>query len=336
MILVTGGAGYIGSHTVVELLNNNLDVIIADDLSNSSEKVLDRIYTITNKKPIFFKYDIKDYSKMKTIFDNYKIDAVIHFAGFKAVGESVFKPYEYYYNNIDSTFVLLRLMKEHRVKNLVFSSSATVYGSPKTLPIKEDFDLSAANPYGRTKLFIEQILKDIAFADKNMNIALLRYFNPIGAHKSGLIGESPNGIPNNLVPYITQVAIGKLEYLRVFGDDYKTHDGTGVRDYIHVCDLARGHLLALRKLWENPGLVIYNLGTGVGYSVLDLVKVFSKVIGKDIPYKVVERRSGDIAECYADPSLALKELGFKTEFDLESMCRDSWNWQLKNPKGYDE
>ncbi len=336
MILVTGGAGYIGSHTVVELLNNNKEVVVCDDLSNSSEKVLDRVYTITGKKVIFYKYNICNYEQMKEIFQNNKIDSIIHFAGFKAVGESVSKPYEYYQNNIDSTLILLRLMKEFGVNNLVFSSSATVYGNPKALPIKEDFELSATNPYGRTKLFIEYILKDMAYANKNLNIALLRYFNPIGAHASGLIGESPNGTPNNLMPYITQVAIGKLEYLNVFGNDYNTHDGTGVRDYIHVCDLARGHLLALNKLDTNPGLVIYNLGTGVGYSVLDLVKTFGKVIGKDIPYKIVSRRPGDIDACYADPTLAYKELGFKTQFDLEDMCKDSWKWQSNNPKGYEE
>ncbi len=329
-ILVTGGTGYIGSHTVIELLEANHEVTIVDNLVNSKADVIDKIEKITAKRPAFFKTDILDEQALRAIFEKGKFDSVIHFAGLKAVGESVKKPLEYYHNNITGTLVLLKIMREFGVKNLVFSSSATVYGSPKSLPIKEDFPLSTTNPYGSTKLFIEYILKDLAKAAPDMNIALLRYFNPVGAHKSGLIGENPNGIPNNLMPYITQVAIGKLPYLRVFGGDYDTHDGTGVRDYIHVLDLARGHLLALNKLNQKPGLVIYNLGTGTGYSVLDMVKAFSEASGLNIPYKIVERREGDIASCYADPSRAKEELGFTTKYTLLDMCKDSFNFQKLN------
>lgn len=329
-ILVTGGTGYIGSHTVVELLEANHEVTIVDNLVNSKADVIDKIEKITGKRPNFFKADILDEQALRAIFEKGNFDSVIHFAGLKAVGESVKLPLEYYHNNITGTLVLLKVMREFSVKNLVFSSSATVYGSPKSLPLKEDFPLSTTNPYGSTKLFIEYILKDLSKAAPDMNIALLRYFNPVGAHKSGLIGENPNGIPNNLMPYITQVAIGKLPYLRVFGGDYNTHDGTGVRDYIHVLDLARGHLLALQKLNQKPGLVIYNLGTGIGYSVLDMVKAFSEASGHSIPYKIVERREGDIASCYSDPSLAKAELGFTTKYTLLDMCKDSFNYQKMN------
>lgn len=329
-ILVTGGTGYIGSHTVVKLLEAGNDVVIVDNLINSKADVVDKIEKLAGRRPQFFEVDILDEDKLRGVFSQKKVDAVIHFAGLKAVGESVQKPLEYYHNNITGTLVLLSVMREFGVKNLVFSSSATVYGSPKSLPIREDFPLSTTNPYGSTKLFIEYILKDVCKANPDMNVALLRYFNPIGAHKSGLIGENPNGIPNNLMPYITQVAFGKLPYLRVFGNDYDTPDGTGVRDYIHVLDLARGHLLALEKLYKKPGLVIYNLGTGVGYSVLDMVKTFEKVSGVPVPYKIVERRAGDIASCYADPTLARRELGFETEYTLEDMCRDSYNFQRMN------
>ncbi len=289
---------------------------------------------ITGKTFKFYKNDVCDIDALDNIFKSEKIDSIIHFAGLKAVGESVAKPIEYFDNNLVSTLNLLKTMRKYGCKNIVFSSSATVYGKPKSVPIKEDFELSATNPYGRTKLFIEEILRDVYKADPSMNIALLRYFNPIGAHKSGLIGEDPNGIPNNLMPYITQVAIGKLPRLRVFGNDYATHDGTGVRDYIHVLDLAHGHLLAIKKLEKNPGLVTYNLGTGKGYSVLDMVNAFIKATGKDIPYEIVERRPGDIDECYADPALAESEIGFKAKYDLEEMCADSWRWQSSNPNGY--
>lgn len=330
-VLVTGGTGYIGSHTVVELINAGYNPIIVDNLSNSKKEVIERIAEITGVKPLFFQADILDYSALDKLFSTYLIDSVIHFAGLKAVGESVSVPLKYYHNNIEGTITLLNAMRAHNVKNIVFSSSATVYGNPKTVPISEDFPVGGCtNPYGKTKYFIEEILKDVFIADNLFNIALLRYFNPVGAHESGLIGENPNGIPNNLMPYITQVAIGKLDYLRVFGNDYDTPDGTGVRDYIHVVDLAKGHLLALKKLESKLGIVIYNLGTGNGYSVLDMVKAFSKVIGRELPYKVTERRAGDIAACYADPSLAESELGFKAKYDLEKMCRDSWNFQQKN------
>lgn len=332
-VLVTGGCGYIGSHTVVELQKNGFDVVIVDNLSNSKEAVLDRIQQITGTKPTFYKVDMTDKAALRGVFEKEKFSDVIHFAGLKAVGESVRKPLEYYRNNLDSTMNLLELMREFGVKNIVFSSSATVYGNPATVPITEDFPLSCTNPYGQTKLMIEYILKDLYKADASFNIALLRYFNPIGAHPSGLIGEDPNGIPNNLVPYITQVAVGKLERLNVFGNDYPTRDGTGVRDYIHVVDLAKGHLAALKKLSENCGLVICNLGTGNGYSVLEVLNAFSETVGRPLPYVIAPRRAGDIAECYADPTKAYKELGWKAELDLKRMAEDSWRWQKNNPDG---
>ena len=330
MILVTGGCGYIGSHTVVELLDDNRDVVIVDNFSNSSPNVLDSIKEITDKDFKFYKIDITNEDDLEVVFKENKIDSVIHFAALKAVGESVEKPLEYYYNNLNSTLVLLKLMKKYNVKNFVFSSSATVYGSPKTLPINEDFPLSTTNPYGASKLIIENILKDICKADSSFNVAILRYFNPVGAHKSGLIGENPNGIPNNLMPYITKVSIGELPFLNVYGNDYDTNDGTGVRDYIHVLDLANGHLKALDKIHTSPGLVIYNLGTGNGYSVLDLVNTYSKVNNVDIPYKIVERRAGDIAKCFADPTKANKELNWSCKYNLEDMCKDSYTFQLNS------
>ena len=333
-VLVSGGMGYIGSHTAVELLEAGYDVIIADDLSNSKELVKDRIENITGKAVKFYKTDFTKEDETETIFKENKIDSVIHFAAFKAVGESVEKPLEYYYNNITSALMVLRMMKKYKCKNFVFSSSATVYGDAKVVPITEESPLSATNPYGQTKLMIEDMLRDIAKAEPWMNIAILRYFNPVGAHKSGTIGEDPNGIPNNLMPYITKVAVGELKKLRVFGNDYPTHDGTGVRDYIHVVDLAVGHVKALEKLATNPGLVTYNLGTGKGYSVLDVVKAFSEASGKDIPYEIVDRRPGDIATCYADPKKANEELGWKAEREIKEMCEDSWRWQSNNPKGY--
>jgi UDP-glucose 4-epimerase len=333
-ILVTGGAGFIGSHTCVELLNAAHEVIVIDNLANSNEEALQRIKDITGKELTFYEEDLVDKAPLKKVFDNHSIDAVIHFAGYKAVGESVEKPLSYYQNNIISTLNLCEIMNEHDVWNLVFSSSATVYGDPDRVPIKEDFPLSAVNPYGRTKLFIEKILRDLHTGDERWNISLLRYFNPVGAHESGRIGEDPNDIPNNLMPYITQVAVGKLEQLSVFGGDYDTHDGTGVRDYIHVVDLAIGHLRALEKLEENPGVIIHNLGTGQGCSVLDVVKAFEKASGEDVPYKITNRRPGDAAVCYADPSKAEQELGWSAERSLEDMCRDSWRWQSENPEGY--
>ena len=335
-VLVTGGAGYIGSHTVVELLNSGKEVVIVDDLSNSSEKVVDRIEEITGKRPRFYKVNILDEKEFEKIFEENKIDSIIHFAGFKAVGESVAKPLAYYTNNLVNTLIVLNTMKKYGVRNLVFSSSATVYGDPHTCPILENFPLSTTNPYGSTKLMIEDMLRDITKADKELNVAILRYFNPVGAHESGRIGEEPNGIPNNLMPYITKVAIGKLEMLSVYGNDYPTHDGTGVRDYIHVVDLALGHLKALEKLETNPGLVTYNLGTGKGYSVLDMVKAFGKACGHEIPYKIVERRPGDVAMCYADPTKAKTELGWEAKYDLDRMCADSWRWQSNNPNGYND
>lgn len=333
-VLVTGGAGYIGSHTVLELLNENHNVIVVDNLSNSSEEALRRVEKITGKPPVFYEEDLLNKQAIDQIFEAHKIDSVIHFAGYKAVGESVEQPLKYYENNITSTLILCELMKKHGVKDIVFSSSATVYGDPHEVPITEDFPLSATNPYGRTKLFIEYILKDLHVADNSWNIALLRYFNPVGAHKSGLIGEDPNDIPNNLMPYISQVAVGKLKQLSVFGDDYPTPDGTGVRDYIHVVDLAIGHLKALEKLASNPGLVVYNLGTGKGSSVLDMVKAFEKASGKEVPYKIAPRRPGDIAACYADPSKAENELGWTAKRGIEEMCEDTWRWQSHNPNGY--
>lgn len=335
-ILVTGGAGYVGSHTCIELIKAGYGVVIVDNLINSKYEAVRRVEKIVGQPIKFYENDILDAAALDKIFTENKIDAVINFAGLKAVGESVEKPLEYYHNNITGVLVLLDAMKRHGCKNIVFSSSATVYGNPHTVPIKEDFPLSATNPYGRTKLFIEDILRDLYVADKTFNIAILRYFNPVGAHESGLIGEDPNGIPNNLCPYITKVAVGKLAKVRVFGNDYPTPDGTGVRDYIHVCDLAVGHVLALKKLFENSGLYTVNLGTGVGYSVLDVIKAFSKALGKDIPYEFAPRRAGDIPECYADPSLAEKLIGFRTTRTLDDMCRDALNFQMKNPNGYEE
>ena len=329
-ILVTGGLGFIGSHTCVELLNEDYEVVIIDNLSNSSIDVLDKIEEITSKKPKFYEIDACDKEKVSVVFKENKIDAVIHFAGYKAVGESVSEPLKYYRNNLDSTLTLLEVMKEENCHNFVFSSSATVYGSPKELPIKEDFPLSTTNPYGTTKLMIERILADVSKADKDLSIIVLRYFNPIGAHKSGLIGEKPNGIPNNLMPYIVRVANKELPILSVFGNDYDTHDGTGVRDYIHVVYLAKGHLKALEKSTNFKEIEYYNLGTGTGYSVLDLVKTFEEVNNVKVPYKIVDRRPGDIAACYADPTKAYKELGFKAEYGIEDMCRDSYNYILKN------
>ncbi len=335
-ILITGGAGYIGSHACITFLSAGYDVTVVDNLSNSKEESLSRVESITGKKIDFYKVDMCDFDALENVFAENTFDGVIHFAGLKAVGESVRLPLNYYENNIVSTLNLLKLMIKYSVKKLVFSSSATVYGNPKTVPITEDFPLSATNPYGQTKLMLEQILTDMQKANPDLNISLLRYFNPVGAHESGLIGEDPNGIPNNLVPYIAQVAIGKLDHLSVFGDDYATSDGTGVRDYIHVCDLAEGHLLAYNKLSENPGLMIHNLGTGRGYSVLEMVKAFEKASGKTIKYEIAPRRSGDIAECYADTEKAAKELGFMAKKSLDDMCVDSWRWQTNNPNGYDE
>jgi UDP-glucose 4-epimerase len=334
-ILTTGGAGYIGSHTCVELLAAGLDVVIVDNLHNSKKEAIKRIEDITGKKPVFYQSDILNRRDLQTIFKKHKIDAVVHFAGLKAVGESVAKPLDYYWNNVAGTLVLLDVMKEYSVKTMVFSSSATVYGAPKSVPIKEDFPLGPTNPYGRTKLMIEDILKDLFKSDPQWSIALLRYFNPVGAHPSGLIGEDPNGIPNNLFPYIAQVAVGKLKAVSVFGNDYPTKDGTGVRDYIHVVDLAKGHLKAIEALQKEPHrLVTCNLGTGRGYSVLEALKAFEKASGKKIPYRIVARRPGDVAECFADPSLALAVLNWKAEKGLDEMCRDHWNWQSKNPDGY--
>jgi UDP-glucose 4-epimerase len=333
-ILVTGGAGYIGSHTCVELLQAGYEVIVIDNLVNSKEESITRIREITGKPLVFYKADLLDKQAINEIFKSKSIEAVMHFAGFKAVGESVALPLRYYHNNIAGTLTLLEIMQIHGVKKIVFSSSATVYGNPHTVPITEDFPLSATNPYGQTKLIIEQILSDLHYSEPDWNIAILRYFNPIGAHPSGKIGEDPNGIPNNLVPYITQVAIGKLNVLNIFGSDYETPDGTGVRDYIHVVDLAAGHIKALQKLNENPGKVVYNLGTGKGYSVLEIINTFSKVTGKEIPYRFVERRPGDIAVSYADPSKANNELGWSTKYGLEEMCTDAWRWQRNNPEGY--
>ncbi len=333
-VLVTGGAGYIGSHTCVELLNAGKEVVVIDNLCNSCEEALERVKKITGKELTFYQADLLDRKAVEEVFEKEEIESVIHFAGLKAVGESVQKPLEYYYNNITGTLVLCDVMRKYGVKKLVFSSSATVYGSPKTVPIREDFPLSVTNPYGRTKLMLEDIFRDFYVADPEWNIILLRYFNPIGAHKSGLIGEDPKGIPNNLTPYITQVAVGKLKEVGVFGNDYDTPDGTGVRDYIHVVDLAIGHVKALKKLEEEPKVRTYNLGTGQGYSVLDVIKAFSKACGKDIPYVIKPRRAGDIATCYADASLAEKELGWKAERKLDEMCEDSWRWQSQNPNGY--
>lgn len=335
-ILVTGGAGFIGSHTVVELQQAGYDVVALDNLCNSSRKSLERAEAVTGRKIPFYKADILDREAIEAIFSAEQIDAVIHFAGLKAVGESVQKPWEYYENNIAGTLTLVDVMRKHDVKNIIFSSSATVYGSPAFVPITEECPKGqCTNPYGWTKSMLEQILSDIQKADSKWNVILLRYFNPIGAHQSGTMGENPNGIPNNLMPYITQVAIGKLKELGIFGDDYDTHDGTGVRDYIHVMDLAAGHVKALKKIQENAGLKIYNLGTGVGYSVLDIVKNFQEAAGVKIPYVIKPRRPGDVAVCYADASLAKKELGWEARYGIREMCADSWRWQKNNPNGYE-
>ena len=334
-ILVTGGAGYIGSHTCVELLNKGYEVVVVDNLSNSSRISLDRVEKITGKKITFYEADLLDKVAIEEIFEHEKtIDAVIHFAGLKAVGESVQKPLEYYHNNITGTLILCEVMRNYGVKELIFSSSATVYGTPESLPIKEDFPLSTTNPYGATKLMIEGILKDLQQSDPDWNIIVLRYFNPIGAHESGMIGENPKGRPNNLMPYITQVAIGQLECLNIFGDDYDTVDGTGVRDYIHVVDLALGHVKSIQKLKEKKGILFYNLGTGNGYSVLQMVKGFEKVTGKKINYAIKPRRPGDIAACYADATKAKEELSWEATRKLDVMCEDAWRWQKNNPEGY--
>jgi len=333
-ILVCGGTGYIGSHTTIELLKNAHDVVIIDNLSNSKLEVLSRIEKITGIRPTFHKVDILDRSALESVFAEYCFDAVIHFAGLKAVGESVAFPLKYYENNINGSVILFETMHKYNVKNLVFSSSATVYGFPDSVPISEDFPLSATNPYGRTKLFIEEILRDLYIADHNWSISILRYFNPIGAHESATIGEDPNGIPNNLMPFITQVAVGKRPHLNVFGNDYPTPDGTGVRDYIHVVDLAIGHLKAIEYIKDKKGVFTHNLGTGIGYSVLDMVKAFEKINNINIPYNITERRPGDVAECYANPEKAKNELNWKAEKTIEDMCKDSWLWQKNNPEGY--
>lgn len=334
-ILVTGGAGYIGSHTMVELLNAGHDVVVVDNLSNSNVESLKRVREITEKDSIFYKSDLRDKKALKAIFSNNAIDAVIHFAGLKAIGESVQKPLEYYNNNVMGTLSLCEVMKEYNVRKIVFSSTATVYGDPSTLPITEDFPLSVTNPYSRSKLIIEEILRDLYVSDNAWDIIILRYFNPVGAHSSGKIGEDPNGIPNNLMPYISQVAIGKLTLLYVFGNDYPTHDGTGVRDYIHVVDLAIGHVRAIDKIKFKTGIKVYNLGAGRGYSVLEIVEAFKKASGRVIPYKITERRPGDVAEYYADPTLAKKEMNWFAEKSIDEMCRDTWKWQSLNPNGYE-
>ena len=330
MILLTGGLGYIGSHTAVELAEAGYDFVIIDNLSNSKIEVKDKLEQIIGKPVKFYKGNVQDEELLTKIFAENNINGVIHFAGYKAVGESVEKPLEYYDNNINTTISLLRVMKKYNVKNFVFSSSATVYGRAKSMPIYEDFEVSATNPYGRTKLFIEEILKDVYTADNTFNIAILRYFNPVGAHKSGLIGENPNGIPNNLMPYITKVATGKLDHLNIFGNDYQTKDGTGVRDYIHVCDLAFGHVKAIQKLQSNPGLVTYNLGTGTGYSVLEMVQAFNEICGGKVKYEFAKRRPGDIDVCYACPDRAEKELGFKAVRNLKDMCESSYKFEINN------
>ena len=335
-ILVTGGVGYIGTHTVIQLVNEGNEVVIVDNLSNSKIEALHRVEKITNTKIKFYKADLLEKEKLNQIFVDENIDAVIHFAGLKAVGESVEIPLHYYKNNVVTTLNLLEIMKKNDVHKLVFSSSATVYGDPHKVPITEDFPLSATNPYGRSKLMIEEILRDVYKSDSKWDIAILRYFNPVGAHESGTIGEDPNGIPSNLMPFITQVAVGKREALAVFGSDYPTFDGTGVRDYIHVVDLAVGHLKALEKLNKNPGCVEYNLGTGKGYSVLEVVNAFKKASKKEIAYSIVDRRAGDVAECYADPKCAKEELGWEAKHGIEKMCEDSWRWQSQNPNGFEE
>lgn len=337
MILVTGGTGYIGSHTCVELLEAGYEVVVLDNLSNSSKESLTRIKELTSKEVKFYEGDIADADILNKIFDENSIEACIHFAGLKAVGESVEKPLEYYDNNIGGTINLLKVMRERNMKNIIFSSSATVYGNPAQIPITEECPKgTCTNPYGWTKSMLEQIFMDVYKADNTWNIILLRYFNPIGAHKSGRMGENPNGIPNNLMPYVTQVAVGKLKELGVFGDDYDTPDGTGVRDYIHVVDLAKGHVSAIKKIEENCGLDIYNLGTGTGYSVLDIVKNFEEATGVKVPYSIKPRRAGDIATCYCDPTKAKNELGWEAQYDIKDMCADSWRWQKNNPNGYEE
>jgi UDP-glucose 4-epimerase len=335
-ILVTGGAGFIGSHTVVELLQAGHEVVVVDNLSNSSPVALERVAEICGRAPAFAEVDVRDREGLRRVFAEHEIEAVVHFAGLKAVGESVEQPLAYYQNNLGGSATLCEAMAEAGVKRLVFSSSATVYGNPETLPIREDFPLGATNPYGRTKLFIEELLRDLHASDPAWRIAILRYFNPIGAHPSGRIGEDPQGIPNNLFPFITQVAVGRRERLAVFGGDYPTPDGTGVRDYIHVVDLALGHLRALERLAAAPGLVTCNLGTGQGYSVLEMVRSFERVTGRAIPYEIVDRRPGDIAACWADPAFAARELGWKAERGLDKMCADGWRWQEGNPLGYEE
>lgn len=336
-ILVTGGAGYIGSHTCVELLNNDYEVVVFDNLSNSKEESLRRVEKITGKKLTFIKGDVLDTVALDELFAKYSFDGVINFAGLKAVGESVVKPLEYYQNNITGAINILMAMRKHNCFNFIFSSSATVYGDPEIVPVDETSKTGGTtNPYGTTKLFIEQILMDLAKADSRFNIAILRYFNPIGAHPSGLIGEDPNGIPNNLAPYITQVMIGKRDHLTIFGDDYDTPDGTCIRDYIHVCDLAYGHICALKRLEGNPGLVVYNLGTGKGSSVYDVLHAFERAYGKEIPYVVGPRRAGDIAQNYTKVDKAANEIGFKAKYDIDDMARDHWNWQKNNPNGYED
>jgi UDP-glucose 4-epimerase len=333
-VLVTGGAGYIGSHTCVELLRAGYELVVVDNLSNSKEEALQRVQELAGKPLAFHKVDLLDREALEAVFAHTPVEAVIHFAGLKAVGESVSMPLRYFHNNVTGTLVLCQVMQKYGVRNLVFSSSATVYGEPKSVPITEDFPLSAANPYGRSKLIIEDILRDLYAAEADWNIALLRYFNPVGAHPSGQIGEDPNGIPNNLLPYIAQVAVGRLPHLRVFGNDYPTPDGTGVRDYIHVVDLALGHLKALERLNRKPGLVTYNLGAGCGYSVLEVLAAFEKACGKTIPYQVLERRPGDIATSYADPGKANRELNWQARLGIDEMCADAWRWQSQNPNGY--
>ena len=335
-ILVTGGAGYIGSHTCVELLESGYEIVVLDNLDNSSEKSLERVKEITGKDFPFYKVDLLDYEATEKVFSEHKFDSVIHFAGLKAVGESVKMPIRYYHNNITGTLNLIDIMGKHGVFNIVFSSSATVYGVPKTVPITEDFPTSTTNPYGSTKLMIERILSDVFVSDNRWSVTLLRYFNPIGAHKSGKIGEDPKGIPNNLLPYVAQVAVGKLDKIHVYGNDYPTHDGTGVRDYIHVVDLAIGHLKALEKKTGTPGVHIYNLGTGHGYSVLDIIKAFEKACKKELPYQIDARRPGDVAECFANPEKAKRELDWVAARGIEEMCEDLWRWQQNNPNGFNE
>lgn len=333
-ILVTGGVGYIGSHTCIELIKSGYEIVVVDNLCNSSLEALKRVKSLSGRDIPFYKMDVRDKEGMTRVFEKYSIDAVIHFAGLKAVGESVEKPIKYYDTNVGGTFILAEVMRKFDCKTIVFSSSATVYGNPKTLPIEESFPLCATNPYGRSKLMVEEFFQDVFVADNSWHIALLRYFNPVGADKSGLIGEDSNDIPNNLIPYISQVAVGKLDKLSVFGGDYDTLDGTGVRDYIHVVDVAKGHVKALQALIENPQVLIVNLGTGKGYTVLEMVKAFEKASSKRVPYEIVDRRSGDIATCYADITYAEEKLGWKAERELDEMCEDTWRWQIMNPNGY--